>query len=130
MFNIFQLISKLFWLILFVLLSVFVAIFVGSNKQPVTLSFWPMPGQITITVWLAIISAFSAGLVIGALIIWINSILYVRATKQKFRQNQINSDNNGKSENERYLIFDQSDVQQHSDSKKNKHSLSTYTIGP
>ena len=130
MFNVFQLISKLFWLISFVLLSVFVAIFVGSNVQPITLSFWPIPGQITIVVWLAIISAFSAGLVIGALIIWLNSILYIRATKQKLRRNQINSDNKGKSENERYLIFDQTNVRQHSDNKKTKHSLSTYTTGP
>ena len=130
MFNVIQLISKLFWLILFVLLSVFVAIFVGSNTQTITLSFWPIPGQITIIVWLAIISAFNAGLVIGALIIWLNSILYIRATKQKLRRNQVNSNNKSKSKNERYLIFDQSDVQQHSNNKKTKHSLSTYTAGP
>lgn len=129
MFSIFQLISKLFWLILFVLLSFFVAIFVGSNSQSITLSFWPIPGKITIVVWLAIILAFSAGLVIGALIIWLNSILYIRATKQKLKQNQINSVNKVKSENERYLIFDQSDVRQHSDNKKTKHSLTTYTTG-
>ena len=130
MFSAFQLILKLFWLVLFFLLSVFVAIFVGSNTQLITLAFWPVPGQVTIVVWLAVILAFSVGLVIGALIIWVNSILYIRATRQKFKQSQINSDNKNKSENESYLVFDRSDVGQHSDNKKTKHSLSTYTTGP
>ncbi len=130
MFSAFQLILKLFWLVLSLLLGVFVAIFVGSNTQLITLSFWPVPGQVTIVVWLVVILAFSVGLVIGALIIWVNSILYIRATRQKFRQSQINSDNKNKSENESYLVFDRSDVGQLSDNKKIKHSLSTYTTGP
>ena len=109
MINLFQFISKLFWLILFVVFGIFIAIFVGSNTQTITLYFWPIPEQIRIVIWLAILLAFCSGLVLGAFVIWLNSIFFQRNTRQKIKQGQINTYNRGKNETEQYLVFEKSD---------------------
>lgn len=105
---------------LFVLLSIIIAIFVGSNTQLITLSFWPIPGQITIIIWLAVLLAFTTGLVIGALIIWLNSILYYRAQNQKLKKKLKNSHHKEKKETDSYLEFDQTDRGSYSDNLKVK----------
>ena len=115
MFSISHFLSKLFWFMLFVLLSIIIAIFVGSNTQLITLSFWPIPGQITIIIWLAVLLAFTTGLVIGALIIWLNSILYYRAQNQKLKKKLKNSHHKEKKETDSYLEFDQTDRGSYSD---------------
>ena len=115
MFSISHFLSKLFWFMLFVLLSIIIAIFVGSNTQSITLSFWPIPGQITIIIWLAVLLAFTTGLVIGALIIWLNSILYYRAQNQKLKKKLKNSHHKEKKETDSYLEFDQTDRGSYSD---------------
>ena len=120
MFSISHFLSKLFWFMLFVLLSIIIAIFVGSNTQLITLSFWPSPGQITIIIWLAVLLAFTTGLVIGALIIWLNSILYYRAQNQKLKKKLKNSHHKEKKETDSYLEFDQTDRGSYSDNLKVK----------
>ena len=120
MFSISHFLSKLFWFMLFVLLSIIIAIFVGSNTQLITLSFWPIPGQITIIIWLAVLLAFTTGLVIGALIIWLNSILYYRAQNQKLKKKLKNSHHKEKKETDSYLEFDQKDRGSYSDNLKVK----------
>ena len=120
MFSISHFLSKLFWFMLFVLLSIIIAIFVGSNTQLITLSFWPIPGQITIIIWLAVLLAFTTGLVIGALIIWLNSILYYRAQNQKLKKKLKNSHHKEKKETDCYLEFDQTDRGSYSDNLKVK----------
>lgn len=120
MFSISHFLSKLFWFMLFVLLSIIIAIFVGSNTQLITLSFWPIPGQITIIIWLAVLLAFTTGLVIGALIIWLNSILYYRAQNQKLKKKLKNSHHKEKKETDSYLEFDQTDRGSYSDNLKVK----------
>ena len=109
MVNFFHFISKLFWLILFVLFGIFIAIFVGSNTQTITLYFWPIPEQIRIVIWLAILLAFCSGLVLGAFFIWLNSILFRRNNGQKIKQKQINAYDREKNETEQYLVFEQSE---------------------
>ncbi len=130
MYRIFQFISKLFWFSILALLSIFIAIFVGSNTQIISLSFWPIPGQITIVIWLAVLFAFGMGLICGAFIIWLNSILSYGTTQQKLNRKIVNSGNHEKQETDHYLIFDHSDMRNSPDSQKVKQNSNTYTPGP
>ena len=130
MYSIFQFISKLFWFIIFLLLSMLIAIFVGSNTQIIYLSFWPIPGQITIVIWLAILIAFGLGLICGALIIWFNSILSYRTVRQRIKRNIVNSGKKKNQETEHYLMFDHLDNRSHSEREKVKQNLSRSTQSP
>ena len=75
-------ISKLFWLVILILFSLFIAAIVGSNTQLITLQLWPIPGQLSLALWLPILLAFGIGLLFGALLIWLKSIASYRAARQ------------------------------------------------
>ena len=75
-------ISKLFWLVIVILFSLFIAAIVGSNTQLITLQLWPIPGQLSLALWLPILLAFGTGLLFGALLIWLKSIASYRAARQ------------------------------------------------
>ena len=110
--------SKLFWLIFLLLFVIFLAILVGSNSQSVTLYFWPISGKLTIVIWLAILLSFGAGLIAGALIIWLNSFSYYRASMKLKKQVQISTSDNTKTENDQYLEFKNSTKQPSDDNKQ------------
>ncbi len=121
--------SKLFWLICFLLFVILLAILVGSNPQSVTLYFWPISGRLTIVIWLAILLSFGAGLIAGALIIWLNSFSTYRTSMKLKKQVQISKSDNTKTENDQYLEFKNS-TKQPSDNKKQINSpLNGFTQG-
>ena len=121
--------SKLFWLICFLLFVILLAILVGSNSQSVTLYFWPISGKLTIVMWLAILLSFGAGLIAGALIIWLNSFSTYRTSMKLKKQVQISKSDNTKTENDQYLEFKNS-TKQPSDNKKQINSpLNGFTQG-
>ena len=113
--------SKLFWLIFLLLFVILLAILVGSNSQSVTLYFWPISGKLTIVIWLAILLSFGAGLIAGALIIWLNSFSSYRASMKLKKQVQINTSDNTKIENDQYLEFKNSTTK-HSDGNRQINS--------
>ncbi|MEK9640506.1 MAG: LapA family protein [Alphaproteobacteria bacterium] len=96
-------ISKLFWLVVLILFSFFIAAIVGSNTQLITLQLWPIPGQLSVALWLPILLAFGIGLLFGALLIWLKSIVSSRATRQM--RKKPNATPEMKDDN--HLLFDQ-----------------------
>jgi len=113
-------------LLLFVIL---LAILVGSNSQSVTLYFWPISGKLTIVIWLAILLSFGAGLIAGALIIWLNSFSSYRASMKLKKQVQISTSDNTKTENDQYLEFKNSTKQPSDDNKQINSPLNGFTQG-
>ena len=122
-------ISKLFWLICLLLFVILLAILVGSNPQSVTLYFWPISGRLTIVIWLAILLSFGAGLIAGALIIWLNSFSSYRASMKLKKQVQISTSDNTKTENDQYLEFKNSTKQPSDDNKQINSPLNGFTQG-
>ncbi len=110
--------SKLFWFIFLLLFVILLAILVGSNSQSVTLYFWPISGNLTIVIWLAILLSFGAGLIAGALIIWLNSFSPYRASMKLKKQVQSSTSDNTKIENDQYLEFKNSTKQSSDDNKR------------
>ena len=121
--------SKLFWLIFLLLFVILLAILVGSNSQSVTLNFWPISGKLTIVIWLAILLSFGAGLIAGALIIWLNSFSSYRASMKLKKQVQISTSDNTKTENDQYLEFKNSTKQPSDDNKQINSPLNGFTQG-
>ena len=106
MYGIFNFISKLFWFFIIICFSLFIASLVMSNTQIITLSFWPIPGEIRIVVWLVILMPFGVGLIIGSLLIWLNSISSYRAARQIQKQKKVNAALNAKTEEDSHLLFE------------------------
>ena len=121
--------SKLFWLIFLLLFVILLAILVGSNSQSVTLYFWPISGKLTIVIWLAILLSFGAGLIAGALIIWLNSFSSYRASMKLKKQVQIRTSDNARTENDQYLEFKNSTKQPSDDNKQINSPFNGFTQG-
>ena len=121
--------SKLFWLIFLLLFVILLAILVGSNSQSVTIYFWPISGKLTIVMWLAILLSFGAGLIAGALIIWLNSFSSYRASMNLKKQVQIRTSDNARIENDQYLEFKNSTKQPSDDNKQINSPFNGFTQG-
>lgn len=121
--------SKLFWLIFLLLFVILLAILVGSNSQSVTIYFWPISGKLTIVMWLAILLSFGAGLIAGALIIWLNSFSSYRALMKLKKQDQISTSDNTRIENDQYLEFKNSTKQLSDDNKQINSPFNGFTQG-
>ena len=121
--------SKLFWFIFLLSFVILLAILVGSNSQSVTLYFWPISGKLTIVIWLAILLSFGAGLIAGALIIWLNSFLPYRASMKLKKQVRISTSDNTKIENDQYLEFKNSTKQPSDDNKQINSPFNGFTQG-
>ena len=115
-----NIISKLFWLMIFILFSLIVATLVGSNSQLTTIKLWPLPGQLTIVLWLPILLAFSTGLLIGAILIWLKSIASFRAAKRMRKQKKNNTPVKQDTENDSHLFFNQTVAGSALNSEKDK----------
>lgn len=121
--------SKLFWFIFLLLFVILLAILVGSNSQSVTIYFWPISGNLTIVMWLAILLSFGAGLIAGALIIWLNSFSSYRALMKLKKQDQISTSDNTRIENDQYLEFKNSTKQPSDDNKQINSPFNGFTQG-
>ena len=121
--------SKLFWFIFLLLFVILLAILVGSNSQSVTIYFWPISGKLAIVMWLAILLSFGAGLIAGALIIWLNSFSSYRALIRLKKQGQISTSDNTKIENDQYLEFKNSTKQPSDDNKQINSPFNGFTQG-
>ena len=126
MFGIPLFISKLFWLMVFMIFSLLIAALVGSNTQLTTFELWPIPGQITIALWLPILLAFGAGLIIGALLIWLKSITAYRAARQLRKQKET-ALSRKIIEDDSHLLFDQKATNPPLNDEKGYQTPSTLT---
>ena len=121
--------SKLFWFIFLLLFVILLAILVGSNSQSVTIYFWPISGKLTIVMWLAILLSFGAGLIAGALIIWLNSFSSYRTSMKLKKQVQISTRTNTTIENDQYLEFRKSTKQPSDYNKQINSPFNGFTQG-
>lgn len=122
-------ISKLFWLMIFILLSLIIATLVGSNSQLTTLRLWPIQGQLTVALWLPILLSFATGLIIGALLIWLKSTVFYRVTRQMRKQKKNNLSIKQTIEDDSYLLFEQTATSPPLSGEKGKQTLTTFTQG-
>mgnify|MGYP001178410174 CR=1 FL=1 len=122
-------ILKLFWLTIFILFSLLIATLVGSNTQQTTIQLWPIPGQLTIALWLPILLSFGAGLMIGGLLIWLKSIASYLAARQMRKHKITNAPVKSVIEDESHLLFYQTAERPALNSKKDKQTLSAFTQG-
>tara|TARA_Y200000002_G_C22274023_1_gene493375 strand:+ start:93 stop:485 length:393 start_codon:yes stop_codon:yes gene_type:complete len=122
-------ISKLFWLMIFILLSLIIATLVGSNSQLTTLRLWPIQGQLTVALWLPILLSFATGLIIGGLLIWLKSNVFYRVTRQMRKQKKNNLSIKQTIEDDSYLLFEQTATSPPLNGEKGKQTLTTFTQG-
>jgi uncharacterized integral membrane protein len=59
-----------FWIVV-VPVAVVVALFAVSNREAVTLGLWPLPFELDLPLYLAILSALLIGFISGAAAVWI-----------------------------------------------------------
>ena len=70
--------GRLLWLCITIIVIVFAILFATSNEMAVTVQLWPFESQLTTPLWLALITAFISGGMIGAILIW-GQALAIRA---------------------------------------------------
>jgi uncharacterized integral membrane protein len=54
----------------FIPIAIVVVVFAVTNRGPVTLSLWPLPYDIVIPLFLAVLGALGAGVLIGGGVVW------------------------------------------------------------
>ncbi len=65
-----QTLGRVFWLCITIILIVFAVLFATSNETATTVHLWPLEEGLTAPLWLALIAAFMAGGLLGALVVW------------------------------------------------------------
>jgi uncharacterized integral membrane protein len=61
---------KYFWRLVFIPVAVVVVVFAVTNRSPVTLSLWPLPYDIVVPLFVSVLGALGAGVLIGGGAIW------------------------------------------------------------
>ena len=67
-------IGRFLWLVITVVAVIISMAFAASNDSEVTLHLWPFETGLGMPVWLAVLGAFGAGIVIGGFIVWLSTI--------------------------------------------------------
>ena len=67
-------IGRIAWLVLTMVVLIISMIFAASNDSEIALFLWPFENSLRLPVWLAVLGAFGAGIVIGGLMVWISTI--------------------------------------------------------
>jgi uncharacterized integral membrane protein len=73
------------WFVTLPLTIVFV-IFAISNRQPVEITFWPLPIAIETRLFLVVLLGIVAGFLIGELVAWIGGRRWRRDAREKSRR--------------------------------------------
>lgn len=56
--------------LILVLIAIAAAMFAVANRSPIMVSLWPLPFDVTLPLYLAVLGALAAGLVVGAVLSW------------------------------------------------------------
>ena len=62
--------GRLLWLSITFVLVMFAIVFATSNKTPTTLYLWPFDSALTAPAWLLILSSFTIGGLLSAILLW------------------------------------------------------------
>ena len=76
------------WLIALPLLLILV-LFALSNRQELTLGFWPTPYSVAVPASLAILGAMAVGFLVGALITWVSALGARRRARRAEETNRL-----------------------------------------
>ena len=69
-----HLIGRFLWLIITLIAVAVAMVFAISNTQTVTLRFWPLTGQLDITLWMLTLGVLAVGAVFGGGLVWLSLI--------------------------------------------------------
>lgn len=67
-------------------LTVFFVVFAISNRQPVEITFWPLPVAIETRLFLVVLLAIFVGFLIGELVAWIGGRRWRREARERTRR--------------------------------------------
>ncbi len=83
-------IGRLIVRILGLILALVAVAFAISNRHPVSLTLWPLPGSVAVPAYLAILVPLAVGLVAGAMILWTAGLgARLRARREKARADSL-----------------------------------------
>ena len=68
-------IGRFLWLILTISTVSIAMVFAASNKQQVTLHFWPLTSHLEIAAWVLVIGAMATGALFGGGIVWLSLVV-------------------------------------------------------
>jgi uncharacterized integral membrane protein len=71
----------LFWLVLVLVVAVLI-VFAVSNRETVTIDFWPLPTLVDIPLYLVILGTLVFGFIVGELMGWIGSWRWRREARR------------------------------------------------
>lgn len=77
---------KLIYWLVGVPLALVVVIFAVTNRDGVTLSFWPLPIKLQAPVYLVVLLTLVAGFLLGEFVAWINGRRWRREARQNARR--------------------------------------------
>jgi uncharacterized integral membrane protein len=60
---------RLAWLVSLPVILVIIS-FAASNREPIALQLWPLPFSLDVPLYLAVLSAFAVGFVVGGSALW------------------------------------------------------------
>lgn len=75
----------IFWFFV-ALIAIALALFAVSNREAVSLGFWPLPFLIDLPLYLLVLAAVVVGFVVGQLSAWISARRWRRELRQRRRR--------------------------------------------
>jgi len=73
---------KLFHWLVTAPIAVILIVFAVANRDPVTLTFWPLPVALTAPIYIVVLLTLLAGFLLGELVAWINGRRWRREAKR------------------------------------------------
>ena len=67
-------IGRFIWLVITALTVVLSVAFATSNDSEMTLYLWPLEAGLTLPIWLSVLGALTAGMLIGGILVWLSTI--------------------------------------------------------
>jgi uncharacterized integral membrane protein len=66
--------------------AILLVVFAVSNREAVTVAFWPLPAQLDAPLYLVVLLAMLAGFLIGEFVAWINGGRARRLARERARR--------------------------------------------
>ena len=77
---------KYFSRLLFIPVAIVVVAFAVANRQSATISLWPLPWELAVPVFLAVLGALAVGALIGGAVVWFSVVKWRMRAKSDERR--------------------------------------------